>query len=84
VIKDGILKTTDVRVEGLMADSRFSGSVYLVERRIDMSVGVTPELAATGGVATAFVVNPIAGAAVFVASKVRGPLWRKISVIRYH
>ena len=48
-----------------MADISFSGSVYLVERRIDMSVVVTPELSATVGVATAFVVNPIAGAAVF-------------------
>ncbi|HAT3834736.1 TPA: AsmA2 domain-containing protein [Morganella morganii] len=84
VIKDGILNTTDTRVDGLMADISFSGSVYLVERRIDMSVVVTPELSATVGVATAFVVNPIAGAAVFVASKVLGPLWSKISVIRYH
>lgn len=84
VIKEGILSTNDARVDGLMADISFDGSIYLVERRIDMSVVVTPELSATVGVATAFVVNPIAGAAVFVASKVLGPLWSKISVIRYH
>jgi len=35
-------------------------------------------------VATAFAVNPVIGAAVFAASKVLGPLWSKISVLRYH
>ncbi|MCL7708255.1 hypothetical protein M8368_33335, partial [Enterobacter kobei] len=35
-------------------------------------------------VAAAFAVNPIVGAAVFAASKVLGPLWNKISVLRYH
>ncbi|MCE1782295.1 hypothetical protein LWT85_26330, partial [Enterobacter hormaechei] len=41
------------------------------------------EISATVGVATAFVINPMAGAALFAATKVLGPLWNKISVIRY-
>ena len=32
----------------------------------------------------AFAVNPIVGAAVFAASKVLGPLWSKVSILRYH
>ena len=48
-----------------------------------MEAVVAPEISATVGVATAFVVNPVVGAAVFAASKVLGPLWRKISVLRY-
>jgi len=49
-----------------------------------MEAVVAPEISATVGVATAFAINPLAGAAVFAASKVLAPLWNKISVIRYH
>ena len=45
---------------------------------------VAPEISATVGVAAAFAVNPIVGAAVFAASKVLGPLWSKVSILRYH
>jgi uncharacterized protein YhdP len=60
------------------------GRVNLVKREIDMEAVVAPEISATVGVATAFAVNPVIGAAVFAASKVLGPLWSKISVLRYH
>jgi len=58
--------------------------IDLARRRIDMEAVVAPAISATVGVATAFVVNPIVGAAVFAASQVLGPLWSKISLIRYH
>jgi uncharacterized protein YhdP len=60
------------------------GSVNFVTRRIDMQAVVAPEISATVGVATAFVINPVVGAAVFAASKVLAPLWNKISLIRYN
>lgn len=59
------------------------GSVDLVRRRLDMEAVVAPEISATVGVAAAFAVNPIVGAAVFAASKVLGPLWSKVSILRY-
>ena len=65
-------------------DVAMSGSVDLVQRRIDMQAVIAPELSATVGVATAFAVNPVVGAAVFAASKVLAPLWNKISLIRYN
>jgi len=71
-------------VDGLEADIAMKGNVDLVKRRIDMEATVAPEISATVGVATAFAVNPVIGAAVFAASKVLGPLWNKISVLRYH
>jgi uncharacterized protein YhdP len=49
-----------------------------------MQAIIAPEISATVGVATAFAINPVVGAAVFAASKVLAPLWNKISVIRYH
>ena len=49
-----------------------------------MEAVVAPEISATVGVAAAFAVNPIVGAAVFAASKVLGPLWSKVSILRYH
>ena len=39
---------------------------------------------ASAGVVQTFAVNPIVGAAVFAASKVLGPLWSKVSILRYH
>ncbi|MCT4714684.1 AsmA2 domain-containing protein YhdP [Enterobacteriaceae bacterium H18W14] len=83
-IKDGVLHTDDTLVDGLEADIAMKGSVDLVRRQLDMEAVVAPEISATVGVATAFVINPIVGAAVFAASKVLGPLWSKISVLRYH
>ncbi|AHG19806.1 hypothetical protein Z042_09355 [Chania multitudinisentens RB-25] len=81
--KDGIMHTDNLFIDGLSADIAMSGQVDLVRRQIDMQAVVAPELSATVGVATAFVINPIVGAAVFAASRVLGPLWSKISFIRY-
>nr|WP_269212031.1 AsmA2 domain-containing protein YhdP [Lelliottia nimipressuralis] len=82
-IKDGVLHTDDTLVDGLEADIAMKGSVNLVRRELDMEAVVAPEISATVGVAAAFVVNPIVGAAVFAASKVLGPLWSKVSILRY-
>ena len=82
-IKDGTLHTDDTLVDGLEADIAMKGSVDLVQRRLDMEAVVAPEISATVGVAAAFAVNPIVGAAVFAASKVLGPLWSKVSILRY-
>jgi uncharacterized protein (TIGR02099 family) len=82
-IKEGVLHTDDTLVDGLEADIAMKGSVNLVRRELDMEAVVAPEISATVGVAAAFVVNPIVGAAVFAASKVLGPLWSKVSILRY-
>ena len=82
-IKDGVLHTDDTLVDGLEADIAMKGSVDLVRRQLDMQAVVAPEISATVGVAAAFAVNPIIGAAVFAASKVLGPLWNKVSILRY-
>lgn len=83
-IKDGVVHTDDLLVDGLAADIAMTGSVDLVNQRLNMEAVVAPEISATVGVATAFAINPIVGAAVFAASKVLAPLWNKISLIRYH
>lgn len=82
-IHNGILTTKDLYIDGLVADIALNGQIDLVKHQINGEAIVTPEISATVGVATAFAINPIAGAAVFAASKALGPLWRKISVIRY-
>ncbi|WP_414148014.1 AsmA2 domain-containing protein YhdP [Erwinia sp. BNK-24-b] len=83
-IEKGVLHTDNLLVDGLEADIAMQGKLDLVKRQIDMEAVVAPEISATVGVATAFAVNPVIGAAVFAASKVLGPLWHKISVLRYH
>ncbi|MBS9430055.1 AsmA2 domain-containing protein [Photorhabdus akhurstii] len=82
-VKNGILKAENLRVDGLIADVITKGEIDLVRQQINIEAIVTPEISATVGVATAFVINPMAGAALFAATKVLGPLWNKISVIRY-
>ncbi|WP_411705207.1 AsmA2 domain-containing protein YhdP [Edaphovirga cremea] len=82
-IKDGVMHTDDLLIDGLAADIAMSGKIDLVRRQIDMEAVIAPEISATVGVATAFVINPVVGAAVFAATKVLAPLWNKISLIRY-
>ncbi|WON76588.1 AsmA2 domain-containing protein YhdP [Serratia sp. UGAL515B_01] len=82
--KDGIMRTDNLLIDGLSADIAMSGQIDLVRRQIDMQAVIAPEISATVGVATAFVINPIVGAAVFAASRVLSPLWNKISFIRYN
>lgn len=82
-IKDGILHTKDLLIDGLSADIAMNGYVNLVERQINMEAVIAPEISATVGVATAFVINPLVGAAVFAATKVLAPLWNKVSLLRY-
>ncbi|OFC62445.1 hypothetical protein BBW68_09820 [Candidatus Erwinia dacicola] len=79
-----MMHTDNLLVDGLEADIAMKGNVDLVKRCIDMEATVAPEISAIIGVATAFAVNPVIGATVFAASKVLGPLWNKISVLRYH
>lgn len=83
-IKDGVLHSDDTLVDGLEADIAMKGSVNLVRRELNVEAVVAPEISATVGVAAAFAVNPIVGVAVFTASKVLGPLWNKVSILRYH
>ncbi|WP_265504168.1 AsmA2 domain-containing protein YhdP [Providencia rustigianii] len=82
-IKNGTLTSKNLYIDGLLADIALNGDIDLVNRQLNIEAVITPEISATVGVATAFVINPFAGAAVFAASKVLGPLWSKISVIRY-
>lgn len=83
-INNGVMRTDNLLVDGLEADIAMQGKVDLVRRQIDMEAVVAPEISATVGVATAFAINPVVGAAVFAASKALAPLWNKISVLRYH
>ncbi|WP_075182947.1 AsmA2 domain-containing protein YhdP [Pantoea sp. 1.19] len=83
-IKDGVMRTENLLIDGLEADIAMQGDIDLVRRRINMEAVVAPEISASVGVAAAFAVNPIVGAAVFAASKVLAPLWNKISLLRYH
>ncbi|WP_130832127.1 AsmA2 domain-containing protein YhdP [[Erwinia] mediterraneensis] len=83
-IENGVMRTDNLLVDGLEADIAMRGKVDFVKRQLDMEAVVAPEISASVGVATAFVVNPVVGAAVFAASKVLGPLWNKISLLRYH
>ncbi len=73
-LKSGVLHTSDLLVDGLEADIAMSGNVNFNQQQIDMEAVVAPEISATVGVATAFAINPMVGAAVFAASKVLAPL----------
>ncbi len=83
-IEKGVLRTDNLFIDGLEADITMQGNADFVRRRLNLNASVAPELSASVGVATAFVINPVVGAAVFAASKALAPLWNKISLLRYH
>ncbi len=82
-IKDGVLYTDDLLIDGLEADIAMTGSIDLTNRKITIEAVITPEISTTIGVATSFMINPVVGASAFAASKTLAPLWKKISLIRY-
>ncbi|CUX97443.1 AsmA2 domain-containing protein YhdP [Candidatus Hoaglandella endobia] len=83
-LKDGTLHTNDLWLDGLEANVAISGDIDLNRQQINIEAVIVPEILATVGVATAIIINPLLGAAVFAASKVLQPLWNKLSLIRYH
>ncbi|MFB6434969.1 MAG: AsmA2 domain-containing protein YhdP [Candidatus Malihini olakiniferum] len=82
-IKDGVLHTDDLLVDGLEADIAMNGILDPANRQIEMEAVIAPEISSTVGVATAFVVNPVIGAVVFATSKALAPIWNKLLLIRY-
>ncbi|MEJ1266846.1 AsmA-like C-terminal region-containing protein [Pantoea ananatis] len=83
-IENGVVRTDNLLVDGLEADIAMQGNMDLVKRRIDMEAIVTPEISASVGVAAAFAINPVVGAHYLLPARCWGPLWSKISVLRYH
>ena len=83
-ISRGILRTDNLLIDGLLADIALRGELNLYRRTINMDAVIAPELGAGLSVATAFMVNPVAGLAVFAASQALSPLWSKLSLLRYH
>ncbi|XOD70321.1 MAG: AsmA2 domain-containing protein YhdP [Sodalis sp. (in: enterobacteria)] len=81
-LKDGNLQTENLLIDGLEADIAITGNLNFNHQLIDMEFIIAPEISAPFGVATAFVINPMAGAAVFAASKALAPLWNKLALIR--
>lgn len=82
-VVNGVVKTNNLLIHGLSADIAIDGNIDLVNQNLSLNAVVAPEVSISVGVATAFVINPIAGAAVFAASQVLSPLWSKVSFIRY-
>ncbi|MGP1931376.1 MAG: YhdP family protein [Arsenophonus sp. ET-DL12-MAG3] len=82
-IKNGILNIKNFYIDGLIADIKIYGKINLIHRNMNLEAIITPEILTTVSIATAFVVNPLAGAAVFAATKIFRSIWNKISIIRY-
>lgn len=83
-VKDGRLHINDLLIDGLEADIGMTGYIDFEQQHIDIYALIAPEISSTVGMVTAFVMNPVVGAGVFAASKMLAPLWRKVSLIRYH
>lgn len=82
-IDKGVLRTNNLQIDGLEADIALKGNVDLLHRKLNLEALITPEIAAPAGVATAFALSPVAGAAVYFASKILSPWWSRISLLHY-
>lgn len=82
-INNGVVDLERFWIKGLSADIAMDGQFDLVKQTMNMEAVVAPEISTAAGVAVAVAVNPVAGVAVYAASKVLAPLWGKVSFIRY-
>jgi len=73
-VRDGIMRTKRLRIDGPSARVQMRGEVDLVKETQNLDVAVRPELGETAAVGVA-VVNPAAGMMAWLASKaLRNPL----------
>lgn len=82
-IEQGLLRTDNLQIDGLDANIALKGNIDLFQRLLNLEALITPAIAAPAGVATAFAINPIAGAVVYAASKILSPWWSQISLLHY-
>jgi uncharacterized protein (TIGR02099 family) len=83
LIKEGDAVTNDFTIKGTSATIEVAGRTGLVARDYDQLVTVTPQVSSTLPIAGAIAGGPVVGAAVFLADKLVGDKFNRITRVRY-
>jgi uncharacterized protein YhdP len=84
VVADGNAFTENFAIEGTSVDIEVSGRTGLLARDYDQLVTVTPQVTSTLPIAGAIAGGPAVGAAVFLADKLVGDRFNRLTRVRYH
>ncbi len=82
-VKEGNALTDDFTIEGMSATIEVAGRTGLVARDYEQIVTVTPQVSSTLPIAGAIAGGPVVGAAVFLADKLVGDKFNRITRVRY-
>lgn len=83
IMKDGILTTTDSKVDTVPGDMKITGTMNFIREELDLKVNFIPDFASGVPVITAFAISPPAGVLVFAVSKVLSPVLDVVTEINY-
>jgi len=84
VVMDGDAFTDDFAINGTSVNIDISGRTGLVARDYDQLVTVTPQVTSTLPIAGAIAGGPAVGAAVFLADKLMGDSFNRLTQVKYH
>ena len=83
VVTDGDAFTNNFTIEGSSADIEISGRTGLVARDYDQLVSVTPQVSSSLPLAGVIAGGPAVGAAVFLADRLMGDKFNRMTRVRY-
>ena len=83
VVMEGNAFTNDFTIEGTSAIIDIAGRTGLITQDYDQLVTVTPQVSSTLPIAGAIAGGPVVGAAVFLADKLVGDKFNRITRVRY-
>ena len=83
VVMDGDAFTNDFTLEGTSVNVEVSGRTGLVKHDYNQLVTVTPQVTSTLPIAGAIAGGPLVGAAAFVADKLLGDSFNRLTQVRY-
>jgi uncharacterized protein YhdP len=84
VVMDGDAYTSDFTIKGSSATIAITGRTGLVDRDYDQMVTVTPQVSSSLPIAGAIAGGPAVGAAVFLAEKLVGKEFNRMTEVQYH
>ncbi|MCO6411526.1 MAG: TIGR02099 family protein [Thiogranum sp.] len=84
VVMDGDAYTSDFTINGSSAIIEITGRTGLIARDYDQMVSVTPQVSSSLPIAGAIAGGPAVGAAVFLAEKLVGKEFNRMTRVEYH
>ena len=79
-IKDGVMHTDNLKIEGSSAKVFMAGQIDLAHEKQNLRVRIVPSVGNSAALISALVVTPVVGAGVYIASKILGdPLGQLVS-----